>query len=306
MRQQYRQQYVPAQPQWDRHDNGRHNGWTDNGPRGNAYGLRGVAPAQERAYGNWNPWQAQAWQQRRDERRDDRDRDRYRDRRLVYYDYDPVAVWAPQVYRSYTTYNGYNYPSYHTYSQPRDTFLRTVISSFFVPQNEYYTTFYEPPYYSSGYSNQYAQYVPGYYYSNAGYAPGYSYDSGYYDPYQYGGVPMFASPFYGDNSLKSSLISFGFQMLQGFLGQGYQQGLSDAEYVRAVEGPVYYDPYQAPEQAYYSPYVSSFADQRQIFEQGYRLGYEDAMRNQDPYGAYGSNTRVDLVSQFLANSLLGS
>jgi hypothetical protein len=84
------------------------------------------------------------------------------------------------------------------------------------------------------------------------------------------------------------------------------QGSSDAQYVRAVEGPVYYDPYQAPEPAYYSPYVSSFADQRQIFEQGYQAGYEDAMRNQDPYGVYNGNGRVDVISQFLANSVLGS
>ena len=327
LRQQFERNYVPPQqPAFNnnnRHDNGRHNGWTDNGPRGNAYGLRGMAPGQNRgAFNNWSNaplWQSQqAWQQRRGER-DDRDWDRarrnsgsyYYNNSATYYNYDPFAVWAPQIYRVYSDDNsyaydpygnyGYSYPSY--YSDPRDTFVRTLISSFFVPDEYDYTTFYTPPYYDNPYYD-YAD--PGYYYSNSGYYPSY-YDSGYYDPYYYSGVPMFASPFYGDNSLKSSLLNFGVRLLQGMLGQGYEQGLSDAEYVRVVQGPVYYDPYQAPEPAYYSPYVSSFADQRQIFENGYRMGYEDAMRDQDPYGIYNNtNARVDVVSQFLANSFCGS
>lgn len=316
LRQQFRQQYIPAQPQrWNGHDNGRHNGWTDNGPRGNAYGLRGMAPGQNRDMNQWNSWaNQQQWQQRRDRDRDGDRRNRAQNY-SSYYGYDPLATWAPQIYRSYSSNNygynngynnyGYNDPSYYTYSQPRSNIVRTIISSFFGPQDNY-STFYNPPYYSN---SNYGYTTPQYYYSNAGYSPGFGsgyYDSGYNDPYGYGGVPMFASPFYGDNSLKSSLLNLGVQMLQGFLGQGYSQGLNDAQYVRATEGPVYYDPYQASEPAYYSPYASSFADQRQVFEQGYRLGYEDAMRNQDPYGAYGNNGRVDLLSQFLANSVLGS
>jgi hypothetical protein len=358
LRQQFQRNYVPPQqPAFDNrnngHDNGRHNGWGDNGPRGNAYGLRGMAPGQNRgAFNNWSNaplWQSQqAWQQRRAEMGDrDFDRERrnsatyynYNNNAATYYNYDPYAMWAPQIYRvydysGYTPYNnygyngygydpygysynsydpygyGYDYPSY--YADPRDTFVRTLISSFFVPDQYDYTTFYTPPYYDNPY---YSYADPGYYYSETGYYPSYYnagyYDNGYgysnYDPYYYSGVPMFASPFYGDNSLKSSLLNFGVRLLQGMLGQGYNQGLTDAEYVRVSQGPVYYDPYQAPAPAYYSPYVSSFADQRQIFENGYRMGYEDAMRNQDPYGVYNnSNARVDVVSQFLANSFLGS
>ena len=351
LRQQFQQNYVPPQqPAFNNgHDNGRHNGWGPDGPRGNAYGLRGMAPGQNRgfnnqAFNNWSNaplWQSQqAWQQRQAGRGDrDWDRERrnsatyynYNTPQATYYNYDPYATWAPQIYRvydyngytpnygyaydpygySYNSYDpygyGYNNPSY--YADPRDTFVRTLISSFFVPDQYNYTTFYTPPYYDNPY---YSYSDPGYYYSNTGYYPsyydtGYYGNTGYYDPYYYSGVPMFASPFYGDNSLKSSLLNFGVQMLQGMLGQGYNQGLNDAEYVRVSQGPVYYDPYQAPEPSYYSPYVSSFADQRQIFENGYRMGYEDAMRNQDPYGVYNnSNARVDVVSQFLANSFLGS
>ncbi|MFL6374287.1 MAG: hypothetical protein ACJ73D_06445 [Pyrinomonadaceae bacterium] len=349
LRQQYRQQ---PQPQWnDRHDNGRHNGWNDNGPRGNAYGLRGMAPGQMGQNHDWNNWNAaaqqqaqqQQWQQRRDAWRDRRNSSQpyYNNNSQPYYggsqqsyNYDPLTAWAPGVFRTYNYggnsgynggyynnpysnggYNNYapnNYayaPGYSGYYPPqRVSIIRTLIAGFFTPQQDYYTTFNDPYYYgNSGYSspNYYGYSSPNYYYSNAGYAPAGYYDSGYYDPYS-NSVPMFASPFYGDSSLKSSLLNFGVQMLQGFLGQGYNQGLNDARYVRNVAGPVYYDPYQAPEPAYYSPYASSFADQRQVFEDGYRLGYEDAMRNQDPYGAYNNNARVDVVSQFLANSLLGS
>ena len=316
LRQQFEHGYVPPQQTdhgWTGHDNGLHRGWTDNGPRGNAYGLRGMAPGQNGGFNNWNSFQGQPnWQGRGGGGRN-------RNGATTYYNYDPLAVWAPQIYRynnynSYSSYPydnyGYNYPAYYTYGQPQDVFIRTMISSFFVPDDYYYTTFYTPPYYDNPYYDSgYYGYAPDYYYSNVGYGPSY-YDSGYYDPYYYDyyyeGVPMFASPFYGDNSLKSSLLYFGVRLLQGFLGQGYVQGLSDAEYVRVVQGPVYYDPYQAPEPAYYSPYVSSFADQRQIFEDGYRMGYEDAMRNQDPYAVYNNGARVDIVSQFLANSFCGS
>jgi hypothetical protein len=286
-----------------------------------------MAPGQNRDFTAAAPWQNQQnyspnWQQRRA----DRDRNRQYSAPTYYNNYDPLAAWAPQVYRSYSYnnngynaypnsnygYNGYGYaPDYNSYyTPPRESIVRTIISSFFQPDAAYYTM--DTPYngYSSYPYNNYGYAAPNYYYSNAGYMPAGYYDSGYGDPYASnyygGGVPMFASPFSSGNSLKANLLYFGVQLLQGMLGQGYVQGSSDAQYVRAVEGPVYYDPYQAPEPAYYSPYVSSFADQRQIFEQGYQAGYEDAMRNQDPYGVYNGNGRVDVISQFLANSVLGS
>jgi hypothetical protein len=270
-------------PGQDRQSNNFNNGWNPN-------------------QNTWNVWQNNAGAQ--PQRRFDRSLNN-NNNATVYYNYDPVAAWAPRIYQTYSYDNGYNYaPDYYGYPQPRDTVVRTIISSFFAPDEAYYTTFDTPYAYNA--DPYYGYVAPNYYYSNAGYAPDYYYDQGYYDPYGYSGVPMFASPFYGENSLKANLLNFGVQMLQGMLGQGYNQGLNDAQYVRVAQGPVYYDPYQAQDAAYYSPYASSFADQRQIFEQGYQLGYEDAMRNQDPYGAYNNNARVDLVSQFLANSVLGS
>jgi len=329
MRQQYRQQYVP-QPQqqvpdqWNgRHDNGKHNGWGPDGPRGNAYGLRGIWPGEFRGVRDPN----------RQARLQD-DREWRRNNAATYYNYDPIQTLAPQVYQaySYPTYpnSSYSYPGYYNngayqpyyspgYVQPRrDSIVRSLISSFFAPDDGYgYNTYGYSPY---GYSTpQYYGYqqpayynygTPNYYYSNAGYAP--YYGSNYYDPYGagygYGGAPMFGSQLFGGGGVKSAILNVGLQLLQGFLGQGYLQGINDGQYVRQNYGnDVYYDPYYASEPAYYSPIASSFADQRQTFEEGYRLGYEDAMRNQDPYGNInGNNANVNLVTQFLANSLLGS
>ncbi|MBV9243080.1 MAG: hypothetical protein JO314_13855 [Acidobacteria bacterium] len=281
-----------------------------------------MAPGQNRDQHNWTNLNTQAWQGRRG----DRDRDRnMRANSATYYTYDPLTSYLPrqsrvQVYNYYngSGYNGYNsgygnynpYSSYGYYAPPQNTIVRTIIASYFAPDDAYYADYYTPQYFSYQAPAYYYDYPGDYSYSPAGYSYSYApagyYQDGYYDPYQFGGVPMFASPFYGDNSVKASLLSFGVQMLQGLLGQGYVQGLNYGHYYRTYNPGVYYDPYQPSDVAYYSPYVSSFADQRQTFEQGYRLGYEDAMRNQDPYGNLYGNERVDLVSQFLANSLIGS
>ena len=331
MRQQSRQQYIPQpqmQPQWNgRHDNGKHNGWTADGPRGNAYGLRGIWPGEFRGVRDPDK------QARRYDRENERDW-RRNNNAATYYNYDPIQTWAPQVYQSYayptSRYNNSGYPAYNNYGyQPdyyqgyaeprRESIVRSLISSFFAPDSGYgygnygyavpqYYGYNTPQYYGYQQPAYYGYQTPNYYYSNAGYAPQY-YGAGY-DPYGYGygGAPMFGGQLFGGTGVKSAILNVGLQLLQGFLGQGYQQGINDGQYVRENYGnDVYYDPYYTSEPAYYSPYASSFADQRQTFEEGYRLGYEDAMRNQDPYGnMYGNNANVNLVTQFLANSLLGS
>ena len=281
-----RRQYQP-QPV-DRHDRGRHNGWNADGPRGNAYGLRGVWPGEFRGWRDGDKW------------------DRKQAKRLrnsTAYNYsDPIVSFYP-AYRQQNYY--YNRPS------SRENIVRSIISSFFAPQQSRYSDDYYAPVYRS-YTPVYYQ-QPQYYatpnYSYATYSPGYAsgyYGQDYYDPY--GPSPLFGTQLYG-GGLKSSLLNIGLSLLQGFLGQGYQQGLYQGEYVRDYYGrPVntYYGPYAVTEPVYYSPIVSSFADQRQLFEEGYRLGYRDAMLDRDPYGTGYGVGNVDLVSAYLANSCMNS
>jgi len=288
----------------DRHDNGRHLGWYKNGK---AYGARE---------------QQQMWQsQFRDWRRDNsdydndgrRDRRRDADRNVYYNNYsyaDPIVNYLPVYQQQY----------YRPSGSTRENIVRSLISSFFgVPQQpSYYQPYqsyqayqpyqgYQPAYYQQPYYSQ-----P--YYSNASYSPSYGYASPYnggyaYDPYLSNGYqPYYGTQMFAGGGLKSTLLNVGLSMLQGLLGNGYQQGLNQGQYVRDYYGrPVttYYDPYAAAQPAYYSPIASSFADQRQLLEEGYRLGYRDAMLDRDPYGnAYTRNAPVDLVSQFLANTLV--
>lgn len=199
-------------------------------------------------------------------------------------------------YRRYPTYNDDSYRPTH------DTFVRTLIANLFSPRQAGYRTYapayqtYAPPVYSR-YDN-----TP--YYSPASYSPAY-YDpyggDGYSSPYYYGNNGLF-----GSNSLKGSLMNIGLSLLQGFLGQGYEQGLIQGQLARNVYGnraDEYYEPYFAAAQpAFSSPYASSLARERQIFDEGYRLGYEDAVRQQTPY--YASSPRVDLISEFLTNTVL--
>lgn len=300
----YRQQLENARRQYNFDDRGgrgrgKHNGWTDDGPRGNAYGLRSIWPGQFRG------WRDPDNQERRAERN-------YR-RTQTYYYSDPLTSYYP-VYQQPNYRNG----GYSYYNQPgytRENVVRSIISSFFSPQPDYYggnyyapayqsysPVYYQPQYYRTGYGQPYYSQIN---YSSA-YGSPYYYGQGY-DPY--GGSPLFGSQLYGGGGLKSSILNIGLSLLQGFLGQGYAQGLDQGQYVRSVYGTRYtnysdyYDPYAVVEPAYYSPLVSSFADQRQLLEEGYRLGYQDAMRNRDPYGTSFGGGRTDLVSEFLANTL---
>jgi len=247
----------------DRHDNGRHLGWYKNGK---AYGARE---------------QQQMWQsQFRDWRRDNsdydndgrRDRRRDADRNVYYNNYsyaDPIVNYLPVYQQQY----------YRPSGSTRENIVRSLISSFFgVPQQpSYYQPYqsyqayqpyqgYQPAYYQQPYYSQ-----P--YYSNASYSPSYGYASPYnggyaYDPYLSNGYqPYYGTQMFAGGGLKSTLLNVGLSMLQGLLGNGYQQGLNQGQYVRDYYGrPVttYYDPYAAAQPAYYSPIASSFADQRQL------------------------------------------
>jgi hypothetical protein len=260
-----------------------------NEPRGNAYGRRGVWP------GEFRGW--------RDPEKQARKLTKQLAKQARYN--DAVANYYPQ-YRTYNVDNNY-------YDQPaRETFVRSLIANLFAPQQMPYTTYVPaytaytpaqyPVYRSAAYDNS------PYYYSNASYSPAYQ---PYYDPYA-GGYNSYPGayyqqqqPLFGGGGLKSSLLNIGLSLLQGFLGQGYEEGLMQGQLARSVYGngaAQYYDPYVAAEPAYYSPYASSLADERQIFDEGYRLGYEDALRQQGAY--YPQPSRVDLVTEFLANTLL--
>jgi hypothetical protein len=288
-RRQAQQQYQNYQYE-NRGDRGKHKGWNEDGPRGNAYGQRNIWPGQFRGW--------------RDEDKHDRKAARQYQRSNTYYYSDAIANYYP-VYRQ---------PNYNYNQRPaRENIVRSIISRFFAPEQAYYGN-YSPSYqsYSPGYYQpQYQQpYYGGYntpYYSQASYSPVYSspyYGQGY-DPY--GNSPIYGTQLFGGSGLKSSILNIGLELLQGFLGQGYQQGRYQGQYARDVYGTrsnSYYDPYAPSEPAYYSPLASSFGDQRQLLDEGYRLGYQDAMMNRDPYGTGLGGGNVDIVSEFLSNALM--
>jgi hypothetical protein len=340
-RQQYQaqRQYQNQQGDWndDRgRGHGKKNGWDNDGPRGNAYGRRGIWP------GEFRGWRDPEKQERKAEKEQRRSYGGYNT-----YGSDPFTAFIPRIYREryqqpnyapqyyggYTTpqyYRGYS-PQYYGYSAPnyyypstsghstRDAIVRTVLSAFFGGGDPYGGQYYDngysyaqpaySPYYGySSYASPYqTSYNPlGYSYYPAGYA--YStqayYPSNYNDPYY--AQPMFGSGLFGGGGLKSTLLNVGLSMLQGFMGQGYEDGIYAGQYARRNRINEFYDPYTYDSPAYYSPYVSSLANERQAFDEGYRLGYQDAMRQQDPYGALrGRNDGVDLLTEFLSSGLLG-
>jgi hypothetical protein len=306
--QQYQQQVLRQQQQAarqyqdqnvDRRGRGNRNGWNNELPRGNAYGLRNIWP------GEFRGWRDDDKQARKAQKR--YEKDLRRSNANAYYYSDPIASYYPVYRQQQQTY-------YYNQRPARENIVRSIISSFFAPEPDYYgSSYYAVPTYQNYRAYQPVSQQPYYggYYSQASYSPAYynqGYNQGYYDPYSQYGSPMFGSQL-GGGGLKGTLLNVGLSLLQGFLGQGYQQGLDQGMYVRdnyGTRSSYYNDPYYAaPEPVFYSPVASSFADQRQLLEEGYRLGYQDAMMNRDPYGmGLGSGNNVDLVSEFLANTLI--
>ena len=291
----YQQKYEQQYEDQGGRGRGKHNGWKDDGPRGNAYGLRGIWP------GEFRGWRDPEKQQRKAERAF------RRSNKGAYYYSDPLSNFYP-AYRQ----PNYGYNNYDARSNNRESLVRTFLSSFFAPETSY-NNYYAAPAYNNytqsyyGYQQapnyQSAPYYQTQYYSPASYSPAYNQR---YDNQSYGSL-LGGQQLFGGGGLRSSILSIGLEMLRGFLGQGYSQGLSQGQYARSYgnRSNNYYDPYAASDPAYYSPYASSFTDQRQLLEEGYRLGYQDAMLNNDPYGtAFGGNNTVDLISEFLSNTLL--
>lgn len=297
----------------DENGRGQRRGWDDDGPRGNAYGLRGIWPGEFRG---WRDPERQArraenafrrnferfydmgyvgngyyegsyWYEYDDDRRRFRRvRDRLSDSDIFFHSliagffYQPVYYQAPVLY-------------------PVDTYV--TYSPLFV--NDYYDPYYGygyDPYYRSSYTvyDPYPNYVVEYY------------DPTYVDPY-------FGTSFYGDayyaGGVGNAVLGFAGEILRGLLSQAYLEGLERGRYER-VYGyeDVVYDPY-VDEYDYYDPYAydeyypvacaTSLSEQRRLLSEGYRLGYRDAMLERDPYNANVFAGEIDLVSIVIAQSL---
>ena len=190
----------------DRGDRGKHNGWNNDGPRGNAYGLRGIWPGEFRG---WRDPDNQARKAEKRNRRSD-----------AYYYSDPLNSYYP-VYQQ-PNY-GYNINSGYSERPTRENIVRSIISSFFTPEPAYSNTYYAAPVYQ-GYTPAYNSYPQNRYYAGnntPSYSPAYGYDQGYD---QYGNSPMSGSQLFGGGGLKSSLLNIGLEMLQGGLSAGLKSG----------------------------------------------------------------------------------
>lgn len=152
---------------------------------------------------------------------------------------------------------------------------------------------------------------------NYGYQPDYSpsYANVYQPDYGDGDSPL------GGNSLISGLLSsplvgelidryaggngIASELIGSFVSQGYDQGFLAGQYARQNgDGDNYYrDPY-AYQNGVYDPYSVSLGQNRELLGEGYRLGYEDALRNRSEYDPQ-SDGNTDLVS-LLLNNVLGA
>jgi hypothetical protein len=212
--------------------------------------------------------------------------------------FDAVFAGDPY-YDPYYGDNGYYYYNGYYYNEPVYDFYQ---------QAECYPTAYlseYSPVYETGptyYSEYYESYTTGYYPSfySASYSP-----VSYFD-YDYDGLPYdYADYGYGDSLLtlipggeKLERVTDGAasRILLAALGGAYGRGFDDG---------LYYDeygdtsPYSAS--AVYLPasVASSLrtSEAKEIFDQGYELGYQDAIAQRDPYG------RLDLVCSFLGQSI---
>ena len=282
-------------------------GWNNGFPPGNAYGLRGIWPGEFRGTRDLE-------RQARGSERDARRYNQYSQYGGNNYSGDLYRVYQQQYYN-----NNYVYQQPYRSTQNRvssgDQFFRTIIGMFFNEpaysgNSNYYPTqqygSYSPAYdngVNSGYGSYNTSYSP--YYAQPSYSPYYdnSYGAGNIDPYF--GSSYYDDPNYGNGGLKSTLLSFAGEMLQGLLGQGYLQGLDQGQYARTRgyrNTTNYVDPYAYDE---FSPMASATTldEQRRLLSEGYRLGYRDAMQNRDPYNADQFGGGVDLVSVLIGNTL---
>lgn len=226
--------------------------------------------------------QAQKFWRRVDHDRDKQDRRYWRDQRRAYNDYREPAY----------SYNTNYYPEYR--NGGRGGQIIQVITGILgggspvyfdnTPQYSYYQ---RPAYnvYQPRYVN-YSQYDP-YQYDN----DQYGYDNGYENN---GSSLLGLLP----DEFSSGLIG---QLLSNFLGSAYGRGYDDALFAQDYG---YDQPYATTSYANYIPAVVSNDQARQIFNEGYELGYRDAIAsNESNYGQGIGGTGLDLVNLFLNNSL---
>ena len=195
--------------------------------------------------------------------------------------------YYPSYQQPYYANNDYYYDDDNYYADYNDrnndfdltsVIVQTLVSSFLPDSN----LLGGGGYYDDGYAdNSYVNYA---------YAPqDYSYQNtqpyyATYDPNGYG---------YSDQSLN------------GVYNRGYREGFeAGRRSVQYNNGDQYYnDPYVLQNGSYY-PYSASLGNQRELLSQGYKLGYRDAMNNQNSYYEDNyDNSSGDLVGLLLENVL---
>lgn len=151
------------------------------------------------------------------------------------------------------------------------------------------------PYDSNGYSS------PSIGYMNRDYEAAYSYaaDPTSFDPYFYDD-PSYAEvlpmQYFTDRQPGGELFRKIFtQLLAVGYDQGYMDGLAALE--SEEKDRVLYDPY-AYENESLGPYSVSLGDNRRCLNEGYELGYQDAINKIDDYEQF-DDQGVDLVSVIL-------
>ena len=208
-----------------------------------------------------------------------------------------VYVNDPYYYDPYYANGGYyNYNGYY-YNQPVYNFYDQVVCN--------------PATYYSNYYPTYSDYALSYY-TPAYYAPGYTtttyYTPAYYDSYSYSALPYGYSNYGYGNSLLSMIPGVGkldrqtggtisrvlIAALGGAYSRGYDDGLLLDQYGYSAPAPFLGTTYVSTT---YLPASLRTDQARQIFNEGYELGYRDAVAQRDPYG------RLDVVSCFLGQSI---
>lgn len=170
----------------------------------------------------------------------------------------------------------------------KNVLLRTMLS--FVLGSSGDSFYAADPYYA--YSGQTPVYAPGGYYTSQ---PAWIYSPTTYDATPYSDTP-YSSMIYADPYTR--------EITREALASGYSQGFIDGQNAASYGYNDYASPYAyAP--TVYTGYSTSLAERQQYLNEGYELGYRDALENRDSYGVYDGGGNLDLVSALLG-SLIAS
>lgn len=229
--------------------------------------------------------------------------------------------WAKERYKnSDDYYERSRYDGYGNYRTPIETrrtgFLRSIVESVFSNNARNY---YEPQYRGYDYGIPYAPDYNGSYYEpyptyqrapNDRYYGSQQYP---YDPRDVGSTypASYANgidlPFLTDSPVGGFIANFFGRLVE----LGYNQGYIDAQNTRSngydeTYYPDRYDPYVYDADGYqdigYDPY-SSLGENQRYLNEGYELGYRDALDGQTQFDPYGNGGGVDLVSLLIGNLL---